>query len=491
MDSTKLGNKLTELNDLYCALCKNFLNIPIMFFEERGNICGRCFSKNNNVNLKRNKALEHIIQYLEVPCRYKSEGCTVKLIHSEMECHEDFCPHRQYSCPAKDTCFWQGSVVNLAKHFENFHPHILIKSDTLNFEFEINLTEDFSKHILLLANCETFLMQLCIQNEILWCTVCYIGDEDRANFEFFIEEIGYKSSFYFRNDTKKAILPQSFMQELDKDRAIQIDLAPLKIYFTNVSTLLAKLRIIGGDVTEEIDENLLSYLECPVCNMYMLPPIHQCLTGHNLCCKCRPKLAQCPTCRGRIENTRNYALEAVSAKTKYPCMNRIYGCNIILPGSYIEKHENECKMRTYGCIVQSSSCTWQGKHSDLLAHLTSVHKISNNYQTKMNYNATQFYVYTTNFDFLIAYGQIFKIGHKYENNAQTTFWNCRVYGIQNKSKFKYKITYSNDMGDFLLIKSGLCLPYTNDEEFFNHNLSFPQSLSTRVGNTVKCEIIQL
>lgn len=491
----ELNNALVQQSDLYCGSCNNFLNFPIVLFEELGNICGRCYKQEprRDVRSIRNKSLESIIRVLEIPCRYKPEGCGKTAKYDEMVTHEETCTYRQYMCPSVTGCFWSGSLTNLLKHYEGFHPSDLLKSDSLVFEFDIDLSvSNFQSHKLLVWNLDTFLLQLRIENDNLWCAVCYIGNEDKgSSYEYLIEEIGYKASFYFRHDSKKAILSQNFMSMLDKDRAIHIETGPLKIYFKNASTITAKLKILGGDPVTELDESLLSHLECPVCNMYMLPPIHQCLTGHNICCKCRPKIGQCPTCRGRIENTRNYALESVSAKAKYPCINRMFGCYVVMPGSLIEKHELECTLRTYSCLIQNAACSWQGKHSDLLHHLKTVHKLSSSYQTKLTYHGNQFYMYSTNYEFLIAYDQVFKIGYKYENNSQTTFWNCRVIGSQNQNKYKFKIIYSNDLGDFMLVKSGLCLPYTADDEFFNHNLSFAQSISSKVGSTVKCEITKV
>lgn len=47
-------------------------------------------------------------------------------------------------------------------------------------------------------------------------------------------------------------------------------------------------------------EDLTSLFECPVCFEYVLPPIYQCESGHLVCTECRPKLGNCPTCRGGL-----------------------------------------------------------------------------------------------------------------------------------------------------------------------------------------------
>jgi E3 ubiquitin-protein ligase SIAH1 len=69
-----------------------------------------------------------------------------------------------------------------------------------------------------------------------------------------------------------------------------------------------------------LEQSLLSQMECPVCMEYMRPPIMLCENGHNICNICRPKVRDCPTCRQQFLNTRNVALEKVAAEVIYPCM---------------------------------------------------------------------------------------------------------------------------------------------------------------------------
>jgi len=47
----------------------------------------------------------------------------------------------------------------------------------------------------------------------------------------------------------------------------------------------------------ELSKSLASLLECPVCFELMGCPIIQCLNGHNICSKCKPRVNLCPTCR--------------------------------------------------------------------------------------------------------------------------------------------------------------------------------------------------
>ena len=53
-------------------------------------------------------------------------------------------------------------------------------------------------------------------------------------------------------------------------------------------------------VSTASNNDLATLFECPVCFDYALPPIMQCQSGHIVCSNCRPKLPQCPTCRGPL-----------------------------------------------------------------------------------------------------------------------------------------------------------------------------------------------
>lgn len=114
---------------------------------------------------------------------------------------------------------------------------------------------------------------------------------------------------------------------------------------------------------------LLSVLECLVCNEYMQPPIIMCLTGHCICNKCRSRLTNCPSCRACFGNTRNYALEELVENTPLPCR---YGCAIREKYQNIRQHEENCLLRNdYNCVT--STCTWRGSLHDMNEHLTMHH----------------------------------------------------------------------------------------------------------------------
>lgn len=102
-------------------------------------------------------------------------------------------------------------------------------------------------------------------------------------------------------------------------------------------------------VANVLRQGLLSELECPVCMEYMMPPIVFCVNGHNICPSCKPKLAQCPTCRQPFVNIRNVALEKMARQIEYPCVYWRSGCTEKVTLDLKTKHENVCPYNQYSC----------------------------------------------------------------------------------------------------------------------------------------------
>jgi len=125
-----------------------------------------------------------------------------------------------------------------------------------------------------------------------------------------------------------------------------------------------------------LEQILLSGLECPVCMEYMKPPITLCANGHNICNICKQNLPHCPTCRQQFLNTRNVTLEKVTTELKYPCMYRNYGCMEIYKLDLIGVHQEKCQYIPQPCPVNKlnlGTCTWTGISSSMMSHLKHAH----------------------------------------------------------------------------------------------------------------------
>ena len=124
----------------------------------------------------------------------------------------------------------------------------------------------------------------------------------------------------------------------------------------------------------ELDEVLLRDLECPVCMQYMVPPIQLCMSGHNICSRCRERVQCCPTCRAKFSEIRNVLLENIVRRQKYPCDNREKGCLELLSIEHIAEHQAGCEYGTIKCPFHVNwNCSWKGFKSDLKEHAKTEH----------------------------------------------------------------------------------------------------------------------
>jgi len=115
------------------------------------------------------------------------------------------------------------------------------------------------------------------------------------------------------------------------------------------------------DLSRAVGEVLLSDLECPVCLVYMVPPIKLCTNGHNISSKCRERVQRCPTRRARFSEIRNVALENIARRQKYPCVNRQRGCLEFFSVEHIAKHHAVFEYRKIECPFPFlKTCSWTG-----------------------------------------------------------------------------------------------------------------------------------
>jgi E3 ubiquitin-protein ligase SIAH1 len=128
--------------------------------------------------------------------------------------------------------------------------------------------------------------------------------------------------------------------------------------------------------TKGLDWDLLEELECPVCLEYMASPIEMCENRHNICSSCKERLPNCPTCRGKLTEVRNIALEKSAATAVYPCKNREAGCEETLSISDKTEHLSECVYQSTKCpftILSPINCPWAGILCEIGGHVRSVH----------------------------------------------------------------------------------------------------------------------
>ncbi|KAJ8891767.1 hypothetical protein PR048_004320 [Dryococelus australis] len=131
---------------------------------------------------------------------------------------------------------------------------------------------------------------------------------------------------------------------------------------------------ISTENLESFNDTLLTLLECPICTEFMSPPIFQCKNGHKLCAECKPLLTECPSCKEKNLDSRNFVAEELAEKLMYPCVNVDAGCQIKIQLNSMAKHSAVCPHRLHNCL--ESSCKWQGRTQEMLEHLKGTHNMA-------------------------------------------------------------------------------------------------------------------
>ncbi|KAI4459005.1 e3 ubiquitin-protein ligase siah2 [Holotrichia oblita] len=273
-------------------------------------------------------------------------------------------------------CTWQGDCEDLFAHCVEKHPHFVQES----FSIEINLVvSSHEENYVFYKDGKTFLAQLKsdIINHRLYINVMYCGPNSTTG------NLSYRVSFL---GNEREYPCSVYPVQLDKTGPITAETVTTVDFLDILETLNRPVRIMCKidtfvqEVIEKPEEDevlsqgngILQQLECPICLEYMTPPILQCHGGHSFCQPCRKKITTCPTCRSAIGNTRNFLLENITSTIPYPCKYKKYGCNFSTSANNIQKHQAACIKVPCRCIM--NDCSWEDRHSKLVAHLTKTHK---------------------------------------------------------------------------------------------------------------------
>ncbi|RZC42314.1 Sina domain containing protein [Asbolus verrucosus] len=220
--------------------------------------------------------------------------------------------------------------------------------------------------------------------------------------------------------------------------------------------------------SENVNEEVLKCLECPVCQQLMRPPIYQCTTGHSFCNICRTKLNECTTCRQPLSNTRNFSLEGFTAFVKYSCAYNQFGCNAIFAVNEISQHERSCEFKVYPCPI--SSCDYVAKYFAVKSHFKEMHNDclveSTIYQGDFDprYNCCT----SETVKYLFEHCNIYKFTFK-RSNEVCSFQVRILNDVDTNSKFFYVVSISDpERKQRKMTKSNLCL--TRDVPITDYNV---------------------
>jgi E3 ubiquitin-protein ligase SIAH1 len=189
--------------------------------------------------------------------------------------------------------------------------------------------------------------------------------------------------------------------------------------------------------------DLLKELECPVCMEYMTAPIHMCESGHSICTSCRQKLHNCPTCRKTLTNSRNFALEALTGKEKYPCKYYEFGCEELFSPQQIATHKAKCRYKPFKCPLKN--CSWEGPLATIEYHIKSEHAELGAPVTITGTHATKLTQYNMDhYQIIFSLGEVFL----WFTTKRRHLYSCVLYvGPKEKaSTYRYRFTISKRCG---------------------------------------------
>lgn len=329
-----------QSDNLRCADCKNYLNVlPIMYHVTTGNaICGRCYDINNASQYIHNTNYEFLLtDNILFPCRYTENGCKILSNASATDKHEKNCIHRPITCPYED-CTEMVIVNNISQHFQEGHAQYIHQTEN---DLLLNWDDDFNCYILVTDNTRKYIFH-CI----------YIKEDNKFKCIMYMLTNIYDTNYYTlefsKSNSKQTVSYKNecilISQEgnYNKTSNIEIDLNYINdVMRTNDYKI--KISIINTISTNWSSDFILNDLECPVCKEYYVEYIYLCRNGHNFCNQCKIRLDICPICRADVSDCiRNYTLEKIVEKMKFPCKYKCNGCMLIFDNVNLRNHETNC-----------------------------------------------------------------------------------------------------------------------------------------------------
>ena len=106
--------------------CENGHSLCWDCCERLKEVCPSC---QNPVGSIRNRAVEKILESVQVPCKNASDGCNEMLKISDREDHEEIsCVYQPFKCPVV-WCLYKGSTVTIPQHLKEEHSVKTVESN--------------------------------------------------------------------------------------------------------------------------------------------------------------------------------------------------------------------------------------------------------------------------------------------------------------------------------------------------------------------------
>ncbi|XP_066157100.1 uncharacterized protein [Euwallacea fornicatus] len=497
--------------DLTCNVCSRYLNVvPIIFSENLGSICGRC---NTGATLRgigatqRQQSYEQLIKHLTFPCANKIFGCLEVVKFDYVLTHEKNCRYQCVSCPLsykhlfpEKNCHWKGNSKLLLEHLKVHHEEFL---DPPQFEWP---EKGKNKIFFTYVGKQVIIIVIKHEREGRFSNLLMINGTDLESqcfrYQLELSDEDKNNSILLRRGRLEPI--SEFLDFLSRpDKTLEVDIDQMSEMLQNPQKIFAKFGIvkkpkkeiiqimgvqnadsfvvdnsnikIGKEKNTHLDEEMLSELECPICSEFMVPPIYICPTGHSVCSVCKVKVNMCPSCRSPFGNGRNFTLEKLTLKVKYPCRHRDIGCGFVSTSENIKNHEKICDLAENPCILR---CGWKGLTSALYNHFLEHHKTQ-----ILKHNALFLkdmrQDINTGFYFLYVMGELFCLSLKINGKVGIRFNMEQVGYLESEPKHKYTLQFflSSETSCPSISLTGFCQNWNeNLTELGNNSINVPMEL---------------
>ncbi|PSN38637.1 hypothetical protein C0J52_26969 [Blattella germanica] len=363
------------LKELECPVCLTYLKPPIRVCSSGHSVCHTCRQSvtvcpvcRAEFKLNRNVALENIAKGLRYPCNNLCNDIfTLDLINE----HEMVCPRGIHTCPmntfpGNPVCHWRGFWKDYKLHYtRNHHARPIEDPDFSSRSITTNI-------LLIFAHNEIFLYYKVRRNEKWYFAMKVIGTKLKAEKYRTVMTLGKADD---NEIIKKTQLVRNYNEDwetiFNEYNCLQLDDDQVSHFIHN-----DKLNLLVEIQMNSLPQDLLKELECPVCLMYLRPPIQICASGHSVCHTCRQRVAVCPTCRAKFTVSRNVALENIAKGLQYPCSNQ---CDELLTLDLINEHEMVCQKGVHSCPMNKfpgNTCLWRGCWKDYKQHYITQHRVT-------------------------------------------------------------------------------------------------------------------
>ncbi|VEN53855.1 unnamed protein product [Callosobruchus maculatus] len=345
----------SQVLETKCEGCDSVCSVAPVSEDEGGYYCGRCRPEEPP-----DPWFEEAAKKVLFPCKF---GCADMLAWGQAEVHEVYCKNRAVVCPyanCTDECtfsalhahmkaihgeFYQKepkkNQVNLGalnlivrlnciafdKFVLLFFVKLEHKSDTLNFNYSVLLVwpQDYEE-----TELDNIQLRLEIEVPRLNLNVTKLIHSK--------EIVNYHDRLHCVNCLYQTCDKSSHTNKCDwVNHKI-----PLNVGHAKERNLFYTVTVYK---TEGVSRKAPDNVECPVCMDYMTGTIYLCENGHSLCGECKEKqtLENCPLCRGKLLNIRNFAMESLLTQMTISCRRKFSGCTFVGLVGAVKTHEVSCK----------------------------------------------------------------------------------------------------------------------------------------------------